>query len=152
MIEKLKTTLLEIRKDREEELLKYRAICGNDEELYQKRKSILALELPLKTDSTSLMHAYSQAYQELVKEKDLFLDITNTLIHQNTFLSSKEKKLDLSGGKSTGFPIGTITGFSNEKKLNLSGENNINFSNPFPEATITTKITNNEAKNPFTTQ
>src|ERR1700733_5057730 len=63
MIEKLKSILLEIRQQRENELKKYEKYCSGNQELYQKRKAILALELPFKTDTASVLNARASAYQ-----------------------------------------------------------------------------------------
>ncbi len=74
MIEKLKTTLLEIRKERDNDsdLQRYK-----DSERYANRKAILTLELPFKTDSLSVLNARASVYRERENARNDLLSITN---------------------------------------------------------------------------
>lgn len=74
MIEKLKTVLLKIRKEREDELEEYKSY-GVDPERYANRKAILTLELPFKTDYASIVKARASAYQKLDEERNRRLGI-----------------------------------------------------------------------------
>jgi hypothetical protein len=92
MIDELKAVLLEIRQEREDELAKYKLVCGNDEGCYATRKAILTLELPLKTDPVSLLEARALAYREAEQERNHFLGIVNeSIASQPRQLFRKEK-------------------------------------------------------------
>ncbi len=60
MLNHLKRTLLEIRGERAEELASYKKVIEDfpdSERRYEKRRAILVLELPFKTDAASLNSA-----------------------------------------------------------------------------------------------
>lgn len=74
MIEKLKSTLLEIRKERDldHDLRRYK-----DSERYATRKAVLTLELPFETDSVSVLNARASAYQKRNIPRSDLLNITS---------------------------------------------------------------------------
>jgi hypothetical protein len=79
MLEKLKSVLLEIRKSREDDLCRYKLLCGDDPERVEKRKSILTLELPYQTDTASMLHARSIAYQEKDGARNALLGMSSAI-------------------------------------------------------------------------
>lgn len=78
MIESLKSSLLDIRKQRDAELEKFSSQSGIDLARCEARRAILTLELPCKTDTLSIHHARALAYQKIEGDKSALLGIDPT--------------------------------------------------------------------------